>query len=996
MAFSLAQISLLFVLYLSLLYGIAYSADKGLIPASITHSPLVMVLSLGIFASAWTYYGVVDLAFQFGYGALAYYLGTGALFLFAPLLLTPMAILACRFQINNIADLMVFRYHSLKAGRLVTACMALIFLPLMVLQLQAVADTMQILTQNSAADTSRALAGLSYRETLALLFCFILAGFTLAFGGRRETSNGLVVAMAFESLFKIGALFTIGGLALYGVFGGFNGLDQWLLEHPENLELLHNPIKDNSANALLLVFLGCGIAMPHIFNVSRSEAQVRQISGTISWVFPLLLLLLALPIFPILWAGFAIDVPLPAQYFTLGVPMQLRSESLTLLAFLGGLSAASVAMIALCLALASMILNHWLIPITGFGRRALHRQLFWLRGAIVLLMFTSGFLFYKVLNNNFSLTDLALLAFIESLQLLPGVLAVNYWPKANSRGFLAGLGLGTGLWLVGLVLPAITDTQALYIPGLDTSVPLGIDYWSEITTVSITLNTLVFALISLFTRSTAGERYSAELSAEEELSHPLRMILQVHSAEDFAERLSESLGPSMANQEVRRALKELQISENERRPYTLRRLRNKLEANLSGLIGTAVAKEVLDKQLPYHLPEETNGTTTDINLIENRLRQYRSHLTGLAAELNNLRLYHRNTLEELPLAACSLGQNNEILMWNFAMEKLTGVAAETVVGSYLSSLYGPWIRLLADFSDSPHHHLHKEQIEIDGRLHWISLHKASIHGPAADIADGQIILLEDMTEIQLLERELMHTERLASVGRLAAGVAHEIGNPITGIACLAQNLRYETDDPEATLETADQILSQTDRVSRIVHSLVSFSHSGQSSRIEYLPVQLRDCANEALQLLALQKDEKQVNIRNLIDAGVALKADPQKLIQVFINLLSNARDASPGGSEIRITAACEGGQVTFNVIDEGSGIPTEDQERVLEPFYTTKDPGQGTGLGLALVYSIVEEHKGQIEVISPPPEQSRGTQISIKLPLNLETEVDTGNTSSVI
>src|SRR5690625_5498623 len=110
--------------------------------------------------------------------------------------------------------------------------------------------------------------------------------------------------------------------------------------------------------------------------------------------------------------------------------------------------------------------------------------------------------------------------------------------------------------------------------------------------------------------------------------------------------------------------------------------------------------------------------------------------------------------------------------------------------------------------------------------------------------------LEDVTETQLLEQELIHSERLASVGRLAAGVAHEIGNPITGIACLAQNLQYESENAE-TLEAAEQILSQTDRVSRIVHSLVSFSNSGQNKRSEFEAVNLRRCDLEAIQLLYL-------------------------------------------------------------------------------------------------------------------------------------------------
>src|SRR5690606_13584749 len=176
--------------------------------------------------------------------------------------------------------------------------------------------------------------------------------------------------------------------------------------------------------------------------------------------------------------------------------------------------------------------------------------------------------------------------------------------------------------------------------------------------------------------------------------------------------------------------------------------------------------------------------------------------------------------------------------------------------------------------------------ELNGRPHWVSLHKATIEGTINAGGYDQVILLEDVTETQLLEQALVHSERLASVGRLAAGVAHEIGHPITGIACLAQNLRYDSDNPEI-LETAEQILSQPDRVSRIVQSLMSFSHTGNTKKSDFQPVLLRDCAKEAINLLSLQKDRNQVVFINDISADAVIPGDVQRMIQVFINLLSN-------------------------------------------------------------------------------------------------------------
>ncbi|MCE3251930.1 MAG: histidine kinase [Cellvibrio sp.] len=123
MTFDLSQVALIGISYLLLLFGIAWITERGWIPEAITSHPITYILSLGIFASAWAFYGVIDLAFQYGYGALAYYLGTGALFLFAPVALAPLAELARRHQVHSLADLLVFRYHSHSVGALTTLCM---------------------------------------------------------------------------------------------------------------------------------------------------------------------------------------------------------------------------------------------------------------------------------------------------------------------------------------------------------------------------------------------------------------------------------------------------------------------------------------------------------------------------------------------------------------------------------------------------------------------------------------------------------------------------------------------------------------------------------------------------------------------------------------------------------------------------------------------------------------------------------------------------------
>ena len=284
--------------------------------------------------------------------------------------------------------------------------------------------------------------------------------------------------------------------------------------------------------------------------------------------------------------------------------------------------------------------------------------------------------------------------------------------------------------------------------------------------------------------------------------------------------------------------------------------------------------------------------------------------------------------------------------------------------------------MLQDFVVNEPMHEHKKRVDIGARPRWYSLHKSVIK-PSGGQPGGIVVLMEDQTETQLLEDELMHSERLASIGRLAAGVAHEIGNPITGIDCLAQTIRYETDNPEL-LEMANQIQEQTKRVTRIVQSLMNFAHAGHHST-EHEPVSLAHVIDEAMQLLRLSKRSQDIAFINECAADVMVLGDDQRLVQVFVNLLSNARDASEPGQTIRVVAETDEHQVVLRIIDQGHGIPADKVDRIFEPFFTTKDVGKGTGLGLSLVYSIIEEHYGHIAIESPVAD-GRGTCVKVSLP----------------
>ncbi|MDP2245430.1 sensor histidine kinase [Pseudomonas sp.] len=972
MSFSLSQLILISAAYLLVLFGVAWVSEHGLIPRWIIRHPLTYTLSLGVYASAWAFYGTVGLAYQYGYGFLASYLGVSGAFLLAPVLLYPILRITRTYQLSSLADLFAFRFRSTWAGALTTLFMLIGVLPLLALQIQAVADSIGILTREPV------------RGQVALAYCGLIILFTILFGARhiatREKHEGLVFAIAFESVVKLTAVGIIGIYALYGVFDGPQDLERWLVQNQAALASLHTPLQEGPWRTLLLVFFASAIVMPHMYHMTFTENLNPRAMVSASWGLPLFLLLMSLAVPLILWAGLKLGVTTNPEYFTLGLGIAVNSQTLALIAYVGGLSASSGLIIVTTLALSGMVLNHVVLPLYQPPTEGnIYRWLKWTRRALIAAIIMAGYGFYVLLGAEQDLANLGIVAFVATLQFLPGVLSVLYWPTANRRGYIAGLLAGISVWTVGMLLPMLGNLQGIYIPSLNLVYVLDDSSWHLAAIASLAANVLTFTLVSLFTEASPEEKSAAEACAVDNVRRPQRRELLVVSPQDFATQLAKPLGAKTAQREVEQALRDLHLPFDESRPYALRRLRDRIEANLSGLMGPSVAQDIVETFLPYKSGSET-FVSEDIHFIENRLEDYHSRLTGLAAELDALRRYHRQTLQELPMGVCSLAKDQEILMWNKAMEELTEIPAHRIVGSRLSALAEPWRGLLQHFIELPDQHLHKQRLGLDGQTRWLNLHKAAIDEPLTPGNSGLVLLVEDLTETQYLEDKLVHSERLASIGRLAAGVAHEIGNPITGIACLAQNLREEREGDGELTEISEQILEQTKRVSRILQSLMSFAHSGGHQQADE-PVCLAQVAKEAIGLLSLNRRSVEVEFFNLCDADHWVDGDPQRLAQVLINLLSNARDASPPGAAIRVRTEASEHTVDLIVEDEGSGIPKAIIDRLFEPFFTTKDPGKGTGLGLALVYSIVEEHYGQIIIDSPvDPENQRGTRIRVTLP----------------
>src|SRR5262249_25244193 len=260
------------------------------------------------------------------------------------------------------------------------------------------------------------------------------------------------------------------------------------------------------------------------------------------------------------------------------------------------------------------------------------------------------------------------------------------------------------------------------------------------------------------------------------------------------------LGPDTAAREVARALTDVGIAADDVRPASLRRLREQLLRNLSGLVGPIAAAEILDDGL---------GAADGVPPVGEQLRALELELASpgashrsLASELEQFRRYLRDVFEDLPVGACAVGPTNDVVLWNRAMVDITGIGDAEVAGEILATLPAPWGSILDAFARDPGD---ARRLTVprpgggEGRLH---LRKSNLsrpfRAPAGDEAPaGLVLLVEDLTERASLEAKLEHHERLALIGQLAAGVAHEIGNPLAAISSVAQNLSREIDDDDA-------------------------------------------------------------------------------------------------------------------------------------------------------------------------------------------------------
>jgi PAS domain S-box-containing protein len=353
-----------------------------------------------------------------------------------------------------------------------------------------------------------------------------------------------------------------------------------------------------------------------------------------------------------------------------------------------------------------------------------------------------------------------------------------------------------------------------------------------------------------------------------------------------------------------------------------------------------------------------------------------------ADELARLKEFSESIIESVNVGIMVVDFQGRITTWNSALEEIFGITRERALGTNIRDTVD------VDLIDTVQNvvgengwaildtrHIYKyNAAREDGRPLTLNISLAPFEA-ARGVVTGTLVVMENVTERAQLEEQLLQREKLSSIGLLAAGVAHEVNTPLTGISSYAQMLLQQVSEEDPKHKLLEKIRLQTLRASGIVNNLLNFSRTGDA---QFREVDINQVLDDTIQLLEPQLRSASFDlVRHYGEHIPAAYGNASKLQQVFMNLILNARDAMPSGGRLTIQTRLVDTSLVVDFRDTGVGIAPENIARIYDPFFTTKEVGQGTGLGLALSYGIIQEHGGRIFVESRPGE---GAHFTIKLP----------------
>jgi len=370
--------------------------------------------------------------------------------------------------------------------------------------------------------------------------------------------------------------------------------------------------------------------------------------------------------------------------------------------------------------------------------------------------------------------------------------------------------------------------------------------------------------------------------------------------------------------------------------------------------------------------------TADLRQVSAKLEDAYGKLEERAIQLINIQEYMQSILRSITTGVITVGPDASVATVNPAAERILGMSEADTVPRPITNLFADDGGLAGDVRKVLTGRVPKTVRDV--RL--LTRSGLTVHAQAAasrmrDVSGrilGAVVTLEDVSEIKSLTDQLIRADRLAAMGELTAGVAHEVRNPLGIIRASVQLLEEAQCKPERIAEASTVIKQEIDRLDKVIKALLDF---GRPSKPTLVRTDLLDVLSDVVLFTRRFASRADVEIvERYPHALPSVMADPDQLKQVFVNLISNAVQAmEPSGGTITLAAQADGGFVTVRVEDDGPGMAPEDLSKVFDPFYSRREGG--TGLGLTIVHRIVDEHDGHIEVESVPGE---GTVFTVSLP----------------
>jgi two-component system NtrC family sensor kinase len=356
--------------------------------------------------------------------------------------------------------------------------------------------------------------------------------------------------------------------------------------------------------------------------------------------------------------------------------------------------------------------------------------------------------------------------------------------------------------------------------------------------------------------------------------------------------------------------------------------------------------------------------------------QLYTSLEQKAFEVARLKDFSENIVESLNVGVLAVDLYGTVEAWNSRMEQLFQVSRNDAVGQPLAGLLP--VELVQEISSRGDAEqvtgIYKQRLQHQGNSMVVNVSITPLVSKAGERI-GRLLLFDDVTQRERMEEQMSQTEKLTSLGLLAAGVAHEVNTPLAVISNYIQMLAKQMPEGDPRQSIIEKIVKQTFRASEIVNNLLNFSRTGPTALAD---VDVNRVVEETLSLVAHPLKTSQIQVvKHLTDDLPPVRGSANKLQQVFLNLFLNARDAMPTGGILEVRTGAHNGSVEIEVADTGNGIPRDHIHKIFDPFFTTKPGGRGTGLGLSVSYGIIKEHAGKIDVRSAP---GRGTSFHVEFP----------------